>query len=102
MKIDSIFQNENEQTLKRIRRELYFLYAKDLEAGLFTDELITKIKHYVARRIKEEEQKMRWFSVVWPMDNVEQEFDVSVSVYTKSERQMTIRMNLTLVKAEQH
>lgn len=100
MRINAVLQNEDEQTLKKIRAELYFLYIKELQSGPFTEKLVADIKNYVQRRIKEEEQKMRWFPYVWSDENPDMEFAVSIKLVVKNKKELTIRMGLNLIKSK--
>lgn len=65
MKMQSVLMAQNEQTLGKIRSEMYYLYGKELQDSLYTESLHSEVRDYLNRRLDEESLTMNWFPIVW-------------------------------------
>lgn len=99
MKLRSISMAQNEETLRKIKDEMHYLFGKELQDSLYTDGMHNKVKDYLKSRLMEESATSNWFPYIWFDDFPMFEFKVNTDI-VKEEDKVKIKVNLIKVKEE--
>ena len=99
MKLRSISMAQNEETLRKIKDEMHYLFGKELQDSLYTDGMHNKVKDYLKSRLMEESSTSSWFPYIWFDDFPMIEFKVNTDI-VKEEDKVKIKVNLSKVNQE--